>query len=1417
MREPFKESIRKNGIKANFLSLKAKFRKAIQNKRILTNFSISKRDFRGSIYAKSWSIRQSSLKEILRESIHNSVMRTRLTFGLAWRNATRSKYRSFLLIFGILLTIALETGIVVSVDTLYDDFLFDHRNQNYTDITVHPDPWLNLSALEALAKDIQKTPGVAKASPVYYAKARDILNESISQSILLFGIDSKTHPDFPHLNLIKGIREVSDYTIIISQTVRDLSNKDVGEEIGSLSEEIDFGDVTVGGIISDTPFFANKLGSYFILVDIYTLMDVIPENRQQELTCEIDVSVKSFINIKETGENVKDKVGIENLVSVEKDFSEIKATGIRAYQTAMNLVIIASFFVEFLFITNILAIAIKDRQREFGILRAVGTDSKQLVEVIAIEILIYSVIGSTLGLIVGIGFSNVLIHSMSVFYPTLVFESISIHSSSLIATFSSGIIVALISGLYPIFLAITMPVIQNIHSRMRTAKSFDLFTNWKYSVGAGLLLALTGFLLQFFVGPSRFLDFEILSIHFLVVIMIFLGTLLLEVGILIFLPRVAMRVLFWFGIVTRSISTRNIAREFQKSLFTILTSALALTFIIVVGLTSAAVIAAVPDYFESQWGGIELVMEGRDTQLPFTNFTQELDIRQDIRRSSFIQETRTEIGGEDGYVFGVDPIKYSHFAEPVLETIDDEQLSYLYLNETTEEIPIGNTTITRNVTNGIITHLLYQRIRPKIPLGSNISLKITENQTVNITLSAVILGNIFLGDGEYLYIATDYYEEYFNSTLAKWFVCNVQGDVGTAQANIEKDYDRFTSVMGITFYKEVIERSLIFQSVVFQVLFIESFILAAIAQFVCILVSTLRMEREMGIMRSLGLNKRGVFGIFMAESTALGLSALVVGLIDGLLGSVLLSWYISLSITNIVIQFPFDRILLWVVISFLITLASTILPSYRSSQRNLVATISGRPMVRSYIEKLEKPYMYDKKPFYPFWSKGTDTSPFFENPSGLSKTPTPKPRYLSQSYVDMTDIAPSISIWTFIKDNKLQIQTIFLILLAIVTLNYIFNENVISRGLSLFDYIWRGVLILGDSGPTGDIMGVLNTNPFLIINPLLLIVGLLAMGPIAFYIMHGSPPQNLTKDLIKSFISGISGILICIILFIIQFIVALFLLIFLTAPLGSITPQEYFEFPLEEVWFFVLIISFGIIIIGIELLVFQRVWVFLIFQGVNSNLSLKQKIKWTRRIASKGQLGFVVLLIVHILLQIVLYVVSQNAMVGNSPLYDDPYAYLPQAGPVDPISFLVLTCFEIGFFLLLIIYQLVQYQKQSHMFTMDDSTYARKVIDTTSQLKLKTSHIAEVILKEEPLELPIERNQSLLFQEELEGIQVLFFQEHSRGLPVAMNYARHWPQKIIFLDTSVIARVDIPSLDQMRKFLDIVNELTPILQKIDQE
>ncbi|MHA2247096.1 MAG: ABC transporter permease, partial [Candidatus Hodarchaeales archaeon] len=932
----------------------------------------------------------------------------RMTFNLAWRNVTRSKYRSFLLILGILLTVALETGIAVSVDTLFDDFLLKNRDDNYTDITVNPVTWQDSDSLEGLAKEVRQISGVSKASPVLFLSVNQFVSQQLSGNILVYGVDSKNHPDMAHLNLISGSKTLQSNTIIISEYLSEASGFKVGDsvDLSSVREDLNIIRVTIGGIISDESFIGNKIGVLFILVDFKTLLRAIPEGLRTEiLTQEIDVSVKDLLRIKGTAEKIEDRVGLNNYVFVEKDISDIKSAGIRAYQTAMNLVIMASFVVEFLFITNILAIAIRDRQKEFGILRATGASSWQFIKLIAVEVLMYAIIGSTLGILVGIGFSQVLVYYMDNYYTSIEFQSISLHFSSIFATFMSGIIVALVSGLYPIFLAKTLPVIQNIHSRMTTAKSHNIFTvtMWKYTLGAGISLAITAFILQIFIGPSRYLDFSLLSTHFLVVIMIFLGTLLIEIGILVFLPRVAMRVLFWFDIITRTISIRNIDREFQKSLFTIMTAALALTFIITVGTVSAAIVKEVPTYFQSQWGGIDAIVEAPDDNLFPLDKTPVLESRSSIAKAAFIQEKRTQIGSTNGYVYGVDPTQYSFFAEPIL-TSDYDLPSYLILN-----------TSTTNEINALVSRILFQKLH--LPLGSSIPVKIADNSTVNITLAAVIKPNIFLGSGDYLYLNSSHFQNYFNSTMAKWYLCKESGESLSIEGAIEIALPEFKEITEIKYIAELMEGTLIFQSAIFQVLFIESFILAAIAQFVCILISTLHMEREMGIMRSFGLSKGKVFSIFMCESTALGITALIVGLIDGVLGSILLIWYISQSIP-LKFYLPPERVVFWVVISFLITIASTIVPSYRSSQKNLVATISGRPMRESYVEKTEQELLPQK------WE-------------------IQREKDLSTVYSEPTEIRTSFQIGkSILKANKRKILRIYCVIMVVCVFNYILDSHI---------------------------------------------------------------------------------------------------------------------------------------------------------------------------------------------------------------------------------------------------------------------------------------------------------------------------------------------------------------------------------------
>jgi putative ABC transport system permease protein len=1185
------------------------------------------------------------------------------SINLARRNVVRSKYRTTLLILGIILTVGLETGIVISVDTLYDDFELDNRNQNYTDITVHPTAWHGIEDLRTLATSITQVSGVSKSSPVYYTGIDEFVGRTIlgENATVIYGIDTSTHPDFPNIDMIAGKRFVDDNTIIISERIQKETGLEIDEvvnleELGDGFESIE---VIVGGVMSDEPFFGNKIGFTFILVDIDTLYETIPSDFKHVLISEIDIEVTDLVNTKATSENIKDFVGISYYVFTEKDISEIEGTAIRAYQTAMNLVILASFVVEFLFITNILAISMRDRSKEFGILRSMGTGSYQLIESVTAEILIYSAIGCSIGVVTGIGFSTILLGVMDYFYAGLEFQDLSLHYSSLIATYMSGMLVALISGLYPIFIAISKKPVQNIHSRMRSGNTRSVIRNsWKYTIIAGGLLSLVGFSLQFFVGPSRFLDFELLSVHFLTVLLIFFGTLLLEVGILVFLPRMAMRMLFGFDIITRTISTRNIAREFQKSLFTIMTSALALTFIIVVGLVSAAVISGVPTYFQSQWGAIDLVAEVSDRSPLSINYTSAIEHDQRIIKSSFIQESRTEISEVDGYVYGVDPSKYAFFSEPVVDSIGNES-SFRYLDQAYT-----------NRTNGLISHLLYQKLN--IPLGSNVSIKIADNTTVNVTLTSVIKANVFLGNGEYLYISTNRFQEFYQSILAKWLICDVVGDVFIVQQALEMEHS-FKDVMAITHFVEMMERSLLFQAALFQLLFVESFILAAFAQFVSILISTLHMEREIGIMRALGLSKMGIFNIFMVESIIIGVTVLGLGVLNGLICSLLLSWYIGLSIP-IEIRFPLEQIMAWALFSFLITLGSTFLPSYRSSSKNINDTISGRPNGRSSLEESLYPQV-----FYLYWLNRTSEE--FRSNFDIQEDS-------SKAYEEIknTHSSSSIPLWQFIKDHTIQFRVTFVILMAIIALNYILDGSMIPQGLIPFDWLSRIYLSIL---PQNVLFEAYFINFFYFINPSLFLIGLALVGPIAHYFVHKTIPTHLTNLILRGLIWGFIGCILCLI---IPFLLLAGFVVLL-APFSMFLITASYENSLFSLPIF---LSLGFFVF--ELYLFQRLWVFLVFEGISSGIPIDQKLSWMRSVSTQGRFKFIGLLVLHSLIQVLLTLLFKPFL---DPLkYETHIPFLTPFSqlPINPIIFLILASFEVIFYLILILYEILQLQQQASQF-----------------------------------------------------------------------------------------------------------------------
>ena len=412
--------------------------------------------------------------------------------------------------------------------------------------------------------------------------------------------------------------------------------------------------------------------------------------------------------------------------------------------------------------------------------------------------------------------------------------------------------------------------------------------------------------------------------------MILLGVFLIETGLIHFLPIFGRKLLFWYRHMPKTIATRNIERESQKSTITVMVSAIALSIILIMGITTTALIEYVPLYYSDKFGRIEVVVETSDGSSFSTSFSNELmsnNVGVDI--AAFIQQQRTIISNTEGYVFGVDPYSFNYFINETIINSPEQNISKL-LNSSEK--------------GAIISDKLLSRIGARI--GDSLSIQLTTNSSIDVKLTGITKANPFLQDGEYLFISNTTFKTFWHTEAVKWFVVKTPSTINAqvvADQLRGKYQDSFREVIPVEGIEDTIRTSLLTTSIFFQLLVIYTFLLSGLAQFLSTLMSVLRMQRELAIMRSLGLSQNAVLSIFSTESILLGTTAIIIGIINVIIGAELLAWYINFSIP-IQVTFHAQFILLWAFISLLITVTTSEITTRRTMNTIIADALSGESL-----------------------------------------------------------------------------------------------------------------------------------------------------------------------------------------------------------------------------------------------------------------------------------------------------------------------------------------------------------------------------------------------------------------------------------------------------------------------------------------
>ncbi|TMM04509.1 MAG: FtsX-like permease family protein [Actinobacteria bacterium] len=235
--------------------------------------------------------------------------------------------------------------------------------------------------------------GVREVSPVVFSRARVAGTRGTAS---VSAIDPATFPDVYKPRLKQGsLRALHDRGVVVAKKYADDRHLAVGDAVRLTTPTGHRVSLTVSGIADD------RSG---LLADL-TVTDrlALTAFGEREVAL-VFVALRPGADAGRTQKTVervlKTRFPVAEVLTA-KQFKDRQAGGITQLLTLIYVLLALSLIVSLFGIVNTLALAIHERTRELGMLRAIGASRRQVRRMVRYEAVITSVIGAVLGIAVG--------------------------------------------------------------------------------------------------------------------------------------------------------------------------------------------------------------------------------------------------------------------------------------------------------------------------------------------------------------------------------------------------------------------------------------------------------------------------------------------------------------------------------------------------------------------------------------------------------------------------------------------------------------------------------------------------------------------------------------------------------------------------------------------------------------------------------------------------------------------------------------------------------------------------------------------------------------------------------------------------------------------------------------------------------
>lgn len=559
-------------------------------------------------------------------------------------------------------------------------------------------------------------------------------------------------------------------------------------------------------------------------------------------------------------------------------------------------------------IYNVFSISAAQRQRENALLRALGANRSQITRSLLIESLVVGLFGSLLGFVGGIGISKLL----SVALPALGFDlpsgGLVINASILINTVIVGLIVTVLSAVLPARRAGKVPPLAAMRATaIETAGPGRVRAFWglgSIAFGVAIIGAVIG------GASNNFLGFGVLFV--------FIGTIVLG-------PSIARPVALFLGRpaealrgVTGRMARQNAARNPKRTSRTSAPVLIGVALVTAVSALAASINGQIADIFTEQFKGDYAV---NTSAQGFGGLSADL------------VTTLSDIDGVDDAT-GIGT---------VLTKIDGKGRTLIVITPSTiggnYDIGLVNADYSVLDKDGILVSESLAE-RENLSVGSVIPVTFGDGVTRDLTVRATYIHNDLAGDRVIS-------RETFAGTTVSSFDFSVYitlekgADSANVRASLQKSVDEYGQGRLLSREEYIDEQAGQVNQLLGLIygLLALSVIIAVVGIIITLLLSVFERQREIGLLRAVGMTRSQVRTTVRWESVITSLLGAVLGILLGIgLGWVIVFALRDQGLTSF--QIPVGSTIFIMLMSFVVGVLAAVYPAWRATKVDMLDALN---------------------------------------------------------------------------------------------------------------------------------------------------------------------------------------------------------------------------------------------------------------------------------------------------------------------------------------------------------------------------------------------------------------------------------------------------------------------------------------------